>query len=127
MQGPRSPQPTLRTVDVGRRAGYSVQQIRVLEREGVLPPAERSAAGYRLHTERHVGAARAYKALAAGVGPVEAKRLVRAAHTDPVDLLARVDEAHARLHEERRDLAAAREAAGVIAAEPMDEPRPTDS
>ncbi len=117
----------LRTIDVARWVGYSVQQVRDLEHDGVLPPAERTPAGYRTYTERHVQAALAYRAFAAGVGPVDAKRLMRAAHHDPEELLALLDEAHARLHVERRELALAREAAGRIAEEPIEDSRPSDS
>lgn len=118
----------LRTVDVARRAGYSVQQIRDLERDGVLPPVPRTASGHRSHTEAHVRAALAYRALASGVGPVDARAIMRAAHRDPPSrLLALLDEAHARLHTERRDVALAREAAAAIAAEPIDQPRPSDT
>ncbi len=124
----RSRNAGLRTVDVARRVGCSVQQIRDLEREGVLPPVARTATGYRVHTEVSVLAASAYRAFAAGVGPGEASRLLRAAHDpDPGDVLALLDAAHARLHAERRDLALARAAAAAITAEPMAPPRPTDS
>ena len=115
----------LRTVDVARRAGCSVQQVRDLEQAGVLPPAERTPSGYRVHSVRHVQAALAYRALAAGAGPGEARRLMRTAHTDPAGLLALLDDAHARLHVDRRELA--REAAAAIADEPIDDPRPADS
>ena len=124
----RSLQSGLRTVDVARRAGYSVQQVRDLERDGVLPPVSRSPAGYRSYTAVHVQAALAYRAFAAGIGPVDAKELMRAARDDrPSRLLALLDEAHARLHTERRELALAQEAAAAIAAEPIEEPRPSDS
>jgi DNA-binding transcriptional MerR regulator len=112
----------LRTADVARRSGYSVQQVRNLERDGVLPAAVRSDSGYRRYEETHVRAALAYRALAAGVGPVEAKNIMRAD-----DMLARLDAAHARLHAERRDLALAKEAVTAIAAEPIEDPRPADS
>ncbi|NEM05986.1 MerR family transcriptional regulator [Geodermatophilus normandii] len=118
----------MRTVDVARRAGYSVQQVRDLEADGVLPPAERTASGYRTFAEVHVRAALAYRSLAAAVGPVHAKELVRAAHRDPVSgLLRLLDAAHARLDTERRDLALAREAAQLIAAEPIADVRPSDT
>jgi DNA-binding transcriptional MerR regulator len=118
----------LRTVDVARRAGYSVQQIRNLERDGVLPPALRTAAGYREYGEVHVRSALAYRALAAGVGPVEAKRIIRTAHDRPIpETLALVDAAHARLHRERTDLALAKRAAAAISAEPIDDVRPSDA
>ncbi|QUX29005.1 MerR family DNA-binding transcriptional regulator [Nocardiopsis akebiae] len=118
----------LRTIDVARRSGYSVQQVRNLERDGVLPPAARTASGYRVYAEAHVCSALAYRALAAGTGPVEAGRIVRAAHGYPAsDPLALLDAAHARLHTERRELGLAREAAEAIAAEPVGDVRPADS
>jgi DNA-binding transcriptional MerR regulator len=118
----------LRTVDVARRAGCSVQQVRNLERDGVLPPASRTASGYRRYTETHVRSALAYRALAAATGPVEAKAIMRAAHACPGSgLLALLDAAHARLAAERRDLALAREAAEAITAEPVGDVRPSDS
>ncbi|WP_024803880.1 MerR family transcriptional regulator [Nocardia sp. BMG51109] len=118
----------LRTADVARRSGYSVQQVRNLERDGVLPPARRTPAGYRVYDESHVRCARAYRALAAGTGPVEAKAIMRAAHTGPErDLLARLDAAHARLDRERRDLALAGAAAEAIADEPLADVRPADA
>jgi DNA-binding transcriptional MerR regulator len=124
----RGLQSGLRTVDVARRAGCSVQQVRDLEADGVLPSVGRTASGYRIFTEVHVRAALAYRALAVAVGPVSAKDLVRAAHRDPPSgLLRLLDAAHARLDAERRELALAREAAGLIAAEPLDDVRPSDA
>ncbi|MGK8485408.1 MerR family transcriptional regulator [Nocardia asiatica] len=118
----------MRTVDVARRAGYSVQQIRNLERDGVLPPASRTAAGYRGYGEIHVRSALAYRALAAGVGPVEAKRIVRTVHDRPIaEALVLLDAAHARLHRERADLELAKRAAAAISAEPIEDVRPSDS
>ncbi len=118
----------LRTVDVARAAGCSVQHVRDLEREGVLPPARRTPAGHRVHTAVHVQAALAHRALAAAVGPVEAGRIMRTAHRGPLaELLALLDGAHARLHAERGDLARAQEAARAIAAEPVEDPRPSDA
>ncbi|QKW23834.1 MerR family DNA-binding transcriptional regulator [Kitasatospora sp. NA04385] len=118
----------LRTVDVARRAGCSVQQVRNLERDGVLPPADRTAAGYRVYTELHLHSALAYRALAAGAGPVEAKRIVRAFHRPPLArALALLDAAHARLDAERARLRLAREAAGAIAEEPIGEVRAADA
>jgi DNA-binding transcriptional MerR regulator len=117
----------LRTVDVARRAGYSVQQVRNLERDGVLPASTRTAAGYRTYTEVHALAASAYRTLAAAVGPVEARRMMRAVHRYPAsDLLELLNAAHARLHAERLELAAAKEAVAAISAEPIEDPRPSD-
>ncbi|WP_458687597.1 MerR family transcriptional regulator [Nocardia tengchongensis] len=117
-----------RTAEVARQAGYSVQQIRNLERDGVLPPAARTPSGYRVYHRVHVASARAYRALAAGAGPVAAKDIVRAAHRDsPGGMLALLDAAHAGLDIERRDLEATRAAVRHISAEPLADVRGSDS
>jgi len=118
----------MRTVDIARQTGYSVQQVRNLERDGVLPHAGRTPTGYRIYAEPHLHSALAYRALAAGTGPVEAKRILRAAHAHPTsDVLALLDAAHARLDTERQELKLAKEAAEAIAEEPIDGVRPSDS
>ncbi|NDU72021.1 MerR family transcriptional regulator [Actinomadura sp. DSM 109109] len=118
----------LRTVDVARRAGCSVQQVRNLERDGVLPAAARTSTGYRVYGERHVQSALAYRALAAGTGPVAAKEIVRAAHRFPdPDVLVLLDAAHAGLDAERTRLREAREAAQAISAEPVGDVRASDA
>lgn len=111
---------SLRTADLARRSGYSVQQVRKLEREGVLPPTSRTPAGYRQFGDIHVHSLHAYRALAIALGPVEAKRFLRGIRTAARDdTLAVLDAAHARLTAERADLAAARAAAKYIAGEPI--------
>ncbi|MFI6768162.1 MerR family transcriptional regulator [Streptomyces sp. NPDC050355] len=118
----------MRTADVARRAGCSVQQIRNLERDGVLPPATRTATGYRIYGEVHLQSALAYRALAAGAGPTGAKEIVRAVHQVPTSrALALLDAAHARLDTERTGLSRAREAAEAISSEPIDDVRASDS
>jgi DNA-binding transcriptional MerR regulator len=110
----------LRTADLASRSGYSVQQVRKLEREGVLPATPRTAAGYRQFSDIHVHALHAYRALAVALGPVEAKHFLRNVGTLPRrDTLAAMDAAHAELTAARSDLAAARAAAEYIAAEPI--------
>lgn len=119
--------PNLRTVDVARSAGCSVQQIRNLERAGVLPPAIRSSTGFRIYTEEHLQSALAYRDLAVAAGPVEAKRIVRSVHTCPASTtVALLDAAHARLHAERAELALAKDAAAVISAEQIEDVRASD-
>ncbi|MFB7026713.1 MULTISPECIES: MerR family transcriptional regulator [unclassified Streptomyces] len=118
----------MRTADVARRVGCSVQQVRNLERDGVLPPVARTAMGYRTYDEVHLQSALAYRALAAGVGPVGAKDIVRAFHRSPVSqALALLDAAHARLDAEREGLRRAEEAARAISGEPIDDVRASDS
>ncbi|MDQ1017233.1 MerR family transcriptional regulator [Streptomyces afghaniensis] len=109
----------LRPVDLARLAGVSTQQIRNYEDAGVLPPAGRTASGYRVFTDTHRGALLAYRALLRGYGPLTATRIMRALHDDDVPgALALVDAAHAALHEERVSLRAASEALELLAAEP---------
>lgn len=118
----------MRTVDVARRAGYSVQQVRNLERGGVLPPATRTASGYRIYGEIHLQSALAYRAFAAGAGPTEAKQIVRAVHHPAAArVLALLDAAHARLDAERTELRQAEQAAQAISSEPIEDVRPSDS
>lgn len=110
------------------RVGYSVQQIRNLERAGVLPAATRTAGGHRLYGEVHVHAALAYRELAAGSGPGAARTILRAVlRGDLPAALARLDAVHAGLHTERADLDRALRAAGLITAEPITDVRAADT
>jgi DNA-binding transcriptional MerR regulator len=123
-RGNRSP---LRTADVARESGYSVQQVRDLERLGVVPPAVRAANGYRAYTATHVRALRAYRGLASAAGPVDARRLLAttfaAAQGDPAegtrlaDAAAAIGAVHVRLARERDEALRAREALRAIRAE----------
>ncbi|WP_154794080.1 MerR family transcriptional regulator [Occultella kanbiaonis] len=109
---------TLGTLEVARRSGYSVQQVRDLERLGVIPAAPRSGNGYRNYTQVHVSALRAYRALAVAAGPVLARRLLRELTTSTVaDAAATISALHARLDRERGELLAASAALRAIAAE----------
>lgn len=118
----------LRTIDVALAAGCSTQQIRDLETAGILPVARRTSSGHRVYADVHVRCARAYRHLAAGTGPVEAKQLVRVAHAGPVAAaLARVDAAHARLHRERADLRRAVAAVRAISDEEVGDVLPSDA
>lgn len=118
----------MRTIDVARSADYSVQQVRNLERDGVLPPTIRTASGYRQYGQIHVHSLLAYRALSEGVGPVEAKRIIRAVHTLPLpEVLSLLDTAHAQLSQERTNLRLAKAAAAAISAEDIGEVLPQDS
>lgn len=90
----------MRTVDVARRAGCSIQQVRKLEAAGVLPTAPRTTSDYRQYHERHVASLLVYQQIAAAIGPVQARLILRGAHPDENAMLARLDAAHARLHQE---------------------------
>lgn len=105
----------LRSVDVGRLTGYSTQQIRDLERLGCLPPATRGTNGYRRFGEKHVIAVRAYRALAAAVGPLEARRLMPVLLTGTIDDAAeQIDRMHAEIARARAQVHAARRAMDAV-------------
>ncbi|MFJ2831986.1 MerR family transcriptional regulator [Streptomyces sp. NPDC087263] len=108
----------LRTVDVARESGYSVQQVRDLERLGVIPPAGRSSNGYRSYTPLHVHALRAYRGLAGAVGPVAARQLLAELRTETLaEAAAAINAAHVRLAGEREETLRAQQALRVIRAE----------
>lgn len=97
------PQVVHTTAQLGRLVGYSTQQVRDLERLGVLPRADRGANGYRRYGDRHAVALRAYRDLAAAIGPVPARILMPELIAATLDGAAeRIDALHAELAEERR-------------------------
>ncbi|MEV4755099.1 MerR family transcriptional regulator [Micromonospora sp. NPDC049559] len=107
----------LRSVDLARLVGVSTQQIRNYVDAGVLPPVTRSPAGYRRFEARHRRALLTYRALGRGYGWETAKAVLRAVHAGDVpQALARVDAAHAGLHEQRLSLRAVGEALEAVAA-----------
>ncbi|MFE9233155.1 MerR family transcriptional regulator [Cellulosimicrobium funkei] len=115
--GPGAPR-VLRTSDVARATGWSVQQVRDLEALGVLPPAGRSPNGYRTFGDEHVLALRAYRGLATAVGPVVARAVLRDVRTLPLpDAAARVGALHVTLARERDEALVARRALLAIRAE----------
>ncbi|MEV1009409.1 MerR family transcriptional regulator [Streptomyces sp. NPDC049881] len=109
---------SLRTAQVARATGYSVQQVRDLEVLGVIPPAARSAGGYRSYTPLHVRALAAYRGIAGAVGPVEARRLLREAWSGTrADAAAVIGGVHVRLAREREEVLAAQAAVRAVRAE----------
>ncbi|MFD7655763.1 MerR family transcriptional regulator [Actinosynnema sp. NPDC059797] len=108
-------------MDLARAAGISTQQVRNHLDAGVLPPAERSPAGYRLFDRRHREALLAYRLLGRGYGWAAAKSIMRAVHDgDEVSALVAVDAAHAAAHERREALKATAEALAAVAGRPPD-------
>ena len=76
----RNPQTAgkLRPVDLARRHGLSTQAVRNYEDAGSLPPAARTAHGYRVYTPVHAAALRAFLALVPGHGHQTAALVMRA-------------------------------------------------
>ncbi|MCP9999653.1 MerR family DNA-binding transcriptional regulator [Streptomyces sudanensis] len=101
----------LKAADLARSAGISVQQLRTYADTGLLPPVERTPAGYRVFTPAHADALAVARELAAGHGWATARSVMAAVHAgDLGTALAALDAGHARLDRERAELAAVREA-----------------
>lgn len=112
----------LRTAGLAARSGYSVQQVRDLERLGVIPPARRAANGYREFGPTHVIALQTYRRLAVAVGPVSARAILRDLRNLPLDLAAAtINDLHTGLAVERAEALTARRALQAISAEPTTE------
>ncbi|MFG2004613.1 MerR family transcriptional regulator [Spirillospora sp. NPDC048911] len=113
----------LRPVDLARMAGVSTQQIRNYADEGILPPTERTAAGYRRFEPRHREAMLTYRVLAKGFGWDAARSIMRALHAGGLaPAVALVDARHAALHEQRLSLHAAAEALEAVAGQVPEAP-----
>ncbi|MFJ8133211.1 MerR family transcriptional regulator [Streptomyces hydrogenans] len=94
-----------RPADLAREHDISPQTVRNYERDGFLPPAERTDSGYRRYTERHAAALRAYRAMVPAHGYAEGGTIMRAVTEGRLDdALAAVDRSHAELLRDRGTL-----------------------
>jgi DNA-binding transcriptional MerR regulator len=110
---------TLRPSDLAREHGLSTQAVRNYEREGFLPAAARTRSGYRVYTEAHAAALRAFLALVPAYGHATAGRIMNALNAgDRESALTLIDRGHLRLLRDRETLDAVRAAIGHLTAEP---------
>ena len=110
---------TLRPTDLAREHGISTQAVRNYERDGFIPPAERTASGYRIYTELHAAALRAYLALIPAYGHAASGQIMTALHRDNLDeALTVIDRGHSQLLRDRGTLDTVRKAIGHLTAEP---------
>jgi DNA-binding transcriptional MerR regulator len=106
---------TLRPADLAREHGISTQAVRNYERDGYLPPAERTPSGYRIYTEVHAAALRAYLALIPAYGHAASGQIMTAIHDDDLDrALTVIDRGHNQLLRDRDTLDAVRKATGHL-------------
>ncbi|MDO3649522.1 MerR family transcriptional regulator [Nocardia mangyaensis] len=99
----------LRPADLAREHGLSPQAVRNYEREGFLPPAGRTASGYRIYTEAHAAALRAYLTLVPAYGYAAAGQIMRAVNDDDLDTaLTIIDRGHGQLLRDRETLRSVR-------------------
>lgn len=112
----------LRPADLAREHGISTQAVRNYERDGFLPPATRTPSGYRVYTDVHAAALRAFLALVTAYGHATAGGIMNAVHDDDLDrALTLVDRGHAQLSRDRETLNAVRQAIGHLTSGPPPE------
>ncbi|MFC5091940.1 TioE family transcriptional regulator [Amycolatopsis plumensis] len=116
----------LRPADLAREHGISTQAVRNYEQDGFLPPAARTPSGYRIYTERHATALRAFLALVPAYGHATAGGIMHAVNEDDLGrALTLVDRGHEQLLRDRETLNTVRKAIGPLTAGPAGEPAAT--
>jgi DNA-binding transcriptional MerR regulator len=114
----------LRPADLAGEHGISTQAVRNYERDGFLPPAARTPSGYRVYTETHAAALRAFLALVPAYGHATAGGIMHAVHDGDLGrALTLVDRGHELLLRDRETLNTVRKAIGHLTTGPA--PRPT--
>jgi len=121
-----------RIAEVASRTGFTTPTLRYYEEIGLLPPAERSAAGYRLYDDRAIARLRfVARAKQLGCSLEEIADLAEAWDNDecaPVKhrlrglVAEKLDEVEARLAELRALRADLRSAAELLETAPLDGP-----
>ncbi|WP_380283696.1 TioE family transcriptional regulator [Kitasatospora purpeofusca] len=107
----------LRPADLAREHGLSAQAVRNYEQDGFLPPAERTATGYRIYTELHAAALRTFLALVRAYGHRTAGAIMNAVHDGRTDdALTAVHGGHTQLLRDRETLNAVRAAVDHLTA-----------
>lgn len=108
----------MRPADLAREHGISTQAVRNYEQDGCLPPAERTPSGYRIYTEAHAAALRAYLALIPGYGHSASGQIMNALNDGRLDAaLMIIDRGHGQLLRDRDTLDAVRKAVDHLTAE----------
>lgn len=113
------------TADLAREHGISTQAVRNYEQSGFIPPAERTPSGYRIYTEAHAAALRAYLALVPAYGHAASGQIMRAVHAGKLDdVLMTIDLGHEQLVRDRNTLDVVRKAVDHLTTDdtPPDQP-----
>jgi len=93
---------SLRTIDLARAAGISVQQVRNYEALGLLPATSRRKSGSRLYTQHHLTALKTVKSMVPAYGWPQTSAIMQALHRGDISAaLATIDEHHAELASKR--------------------------
>lgn len=109
----------MRPIDLAGEHGLSAQAVRNYDDAGILPPTERTEAGYRRYTPRHAQALRAFLALRGGHGHRHAAEIMRAANRGDTESAYRlIDATHVALRAERETRARVAATLGGLATTP---------
>lgn len=112
---------SVRGAELAALAGMSVQQVRNYEAVALLPPAERTAAGYRIFSENHRRAVPPARALVRSYGWDAAVAIMSAIHAgDLRRVVELIDRGHARLDQERERIQRALRAFETVVTNPLD-------
>lgn len=110
---------SLRTIDLARATGISVQQVRNYEAWGLLPAASRSESGYRLYTQRHLAALKTARGMVGGYSWQRTLAIMQALHRGDLSAsLALIDSRHAELANKRLQVEQTLSALHALAAQP---------
>ncbi|GAB3573553.1 TioE family transcriptional regulator [Amycolatopsis endophytica] len=114
--------------DLAREHGISTQAVRNYERDGFLPPADRTPSGYRVYTKAHAAALRTFLALIPAYGHAGSGQIMSALNDGRVDhALMLIDRGHSRLLQDRETLDSVRDAIDHLTAAPVPSRSPRDS
>jgi DNA-binding transcriptional MerR regulator len=92
----------IRPIDIARKLNISTSTLRRYESWGIVPPAERSANGYRMYTEEHMAYFECIQAMLPGFGRDITKEVLRKVQRKEVDeALWLVNKQQARLHQDK--------------------------
>ncbi|MFS0558685.1 MerR family DNA-binding transcriptional regulator [Brevibacillus sp. 179-C9.3 HS] len=93
----------MRPIDIARKLKISTSALRNYEEKGLVPPACRSASGYRMYTKEHVAYFECIQAMSPGFGmeaTTEVLRLIQAGQVDAA--LWRVNEIQTNLQQDKQ-------------------------
>ncbi len=113
----------LRPADLAREHGISAQAVRNYERDGFIPAADRTPTGYRIYTEVHRAALRAYLALVRAYGYETAGQIMTSINNGELEqALMIIDRGHHQLLRDRETLDSVRTAVDHLATQPVADP-----
>lgn len=93
----------MRPIDIARKLKLSTSALRNYEAQGLVPPVERSAGGYRLYTAEHVAYFTCIQAMSPGFGMEVTAEVVRNVQARQLDAaLWRVNEVQALLQRDKQ-------------------------